>query len=323
MDSLLINVSRRAWFGSMLFHLVLVLILLLLFRFQPERELSSEGRNAAGGILIKQINNNAAQYSGEEGLIFSETNESQSEIEIDKTLTGRFTDFSPLPPPDKIGVGRNINADSNIGLFEAHLPINNQANSIYSGADSSSGLYGDGKKRLRVFALQAEGNNFVFVFDKSGSMNERGGTPFKAAKSELIRNIQELNNEKCKFNIIFYNDEINQLCENGMLETTELNCKNAINFVYSEVARGNTKHFEPLVKAIKQKPDAIFFLTDGDDNNALTQTQLNEIKRINQLIKVQINVIQFGVGKYRESEFLIQLAKDNNGLYSYVNVDNL
>ncbi|MDR2642760.1 MAG: VWA domain-containing protein [Planctomycetaceae bacterium] len=319
MDSVLISLSRRAWIGSLLFHLLLLLILIFLLRFQPAHEPLVTSRNANGKILVKQVNGNTTQYSGVDGVKFTDKNPFESEDEI---VQGLFTDITPLQPPQRIGVGLNVDVNSDVLLFGANH-ANDPAMSVNNVNGNSNGISGGGKKLLHVFGTAAEGNNFVFVFDKSGSMNERGGISFRAAKAELLRNIQELNNEKCKFNIIFYNDGLNQWNDKGMLEATELNCRQAIIFVQSEVARGGTKHFEPLVAAIRQKPDAIFFLTDGDDNDAMTQMQLNEIKRINQINKVRINIIQFGVGKYRTSEFLKQLAKDNNGLYSYINVTEL
>ncbi|MDR2172472.1 MAG: VWA domain-containing protein [Planctomycetaceae bacterium] len=322
---IMISLSRRALVGSLLFHLFLLLFFLLFFRFQPERVLLTDGRDAAGKILIKRTVDDAVQYEGVDGVEFKAADADaadliKSESEI---LAGRFTDFAPLSPPERIGLGAaNImskSSDSGVWLFGLQ-DVNNPITSADADNTNPSGISG-GSKRLRVFNVQAAGNNFVFVFDKSTSMNERNGIPFKAAKLELLRNIAELDkNEKCKFNIIFYNDEFHQWSDKGMLPATELNCKNATAFVQLEEARGGTNHYEPLIAAIKQKPDVIFFLTDGDENDAIRQTQLKEIKRINQINKIQINVIQFGIGKDRASDFLQQLAHENNGLYSYINV---
>jgi hypothetical protein len=317
MDSILINLSRRAWIGSLLFHLILLVILILAINFQPNPKSPIEERHAIGKISIKQSNNGVVQYAGENVSPSVDSNYPT----VEEVVAGKFTDFSPLQPPPRIGVGINSTVHSDINLFGINQ--SNDSTDFTNGGSNSNGFNNAGKKRLRVFDVQAEGNNFVFVFDKSGSMNERGGIPFNAAKIELLRNIQELNDAKYKFNIIFYNDEIHQWNNKGILDATESNRKNAIAFVQSEIARGGTKHFEPLIIAIKQKPDTIFFLTDGDDLDAISQFQLKEIKRLNQINKVQINVIQFGVGKYRMSEFLQQLAKENNGLYSYINVVEL
>ncbi|MDR1478023.1 MAG: VWA domain-containing protein [Planctomycetaceae bacterium] len=315
MDSLLISLSRRAWVGSLLFHLFLFGILIFLMRLQPIHKTLPHERNASGGILIKQADGEIVQYIDAGNEVISAADEIKSE---DAIIDDKSLEFTPLQSPPRIGLG-NKSTNSKVNLFTNNLPnsLTTSSNTgIHAGENS-----GGNTIQLRVFDVAAKGNNFVFVFDKSDSMNERGGIPFKEAKSELLRNIRELgNNEKSRFNIIFYNDELHQWSNRGMLEAVESNCRSAAQFVQFENARGGTKHFEPLVAALKQKPDVIFFLTDGDDNDAMTQIQLNEIKRINQMNKVRINVIQFGVGKYRTSEFLKQLADDNNGQYSYINV---
>jgi secreted protein with Ig-like and vWFA domain len=108
-----------------------------------------------------------------------------------------------------------------------------------------------------------------------------------------------------------------------MVDATKNNREDAIRFIKSEIARGGTKHLKPILAAIEQAPDAIFFLTDGDDNDAMSPMQLNEIKRKNKK-NIQINVIQFGNGKYQTpSDFLQQIAKDNNGKYTYINIQEL
>ncbi|MDR0392336.1 MAG: VWA domain-containing protein [Planctomycetaceae bacterium] len=315
MDFVFVTLSRRACVGSILFHLFLFLVLIFLLRSQPIHKSFTEERNATGGILVKQVNNNVTQYSGTDGIEFTEPQQQfNSENEI---VAGISTNFAILQPPKRNNSAANSDSNSNVKLFDG-----SDGTSIKN-SDNGKKSNTNGSKSLHVFDTSAQGNNFVFVFDKSNSMNERGGIPFRAAKAELLRNINELSNEKCKLNIIFYNENLTQWNEKGMLETTELNCKNAARFVQAEIAQGGTKHFTPLVTAIKQKPDVIFFLTDGDDNDAMTQNELAEIKRTNKLNKVQINVIQFGMGNNNSSNFLIQLAKDNYGLYVYINIIEL
>jgi hypothetical protein len=322
MDSLLISLSRRAWFGSLLFHLVLLVFLVLLIRAQPVRSSVPQDRNASGGILVKRTG----------GEFIREVETEEEEISVagvldseESIVSGYSFEFPPMQSPPLIGIGKEKKLDSNVGLFESDLLKDFPSSAKAFGHDVNEVPSGvGGLSQLRVFNLAAAGNNFVFVFDRSNSMNELSGIPFSAAKFELLRNIKELgNNKKSKFNIIFYNNELHQWSERGMIEATELNCRSAVQFVRAEVAQGGTKHYEPLITALRQQPDVIFFLTDGDDNDAMTQMQLADIKRTNQLFKVRINVIQFGVGSDRISEFLRQLAEDNNGQYSYIDVKGL
>src|SRR6185295_4967557 len=56
-----------------------------------------------------------------------------------------------------------------------------------------------------VFGANGTGHKFVYVFDRSGSMDGHGGAPLAAAKSELIYSLQKLGKTH-QFQIIFYNE---------------------------------------------------------------------------------------------------------------------
>ena len=91
--------------------------------------------------------------------------------------------------------------------------------------------------------------------------------------------------------------------------------KEAERFVQTIAACGGTSHLQPLLEAIKYKPDVIFFLTDGQ---ALTKVQLDEICQKSG--DIYINVIQYDGGSDGRTEILRQLAYRNRGLYKYINV---
>ena len=66
-----------------------------------------------------------------------------------------------------------------------------------------------------VFGVSGSGSRFVYVFDRSDSMNGFGGKPLRAAKRELVRSIQSLT-EKQRFQVIFYNDKPTPFRVGGM-----------------------------------------------------------------------------------------------------------
>ncbi|MDR1923608.1 MAG: hypothetical protein LBQ66_04465, partial [Planctomycetaceae bacterium] len=243
MTSKQIPLSKPAWVGSLLFHFILFLVLLML-NFQQVRKPVSIERHAAGGILIKQKNDRDTSYIGEQGIEHIDQMPSKTEADI---LDGLVTQFTPLQPPERPGIGRKLigsqSSDHASSEMSESFEFLAAAGVSDFGAEGIGG--GSGKKRLRVFDVQAEGTKFIFVFDKSASMTERGGIPFNAAKAELLRNVNELDNEKNKFNIIFYNDEIHQWHENAMVDATKNNREDAIRFIKSEIARGGTKHLKP------------------------------------------------------------------------------
>ncbi|MEX0978757.1 MAG: hypothetical protein WDZ48_07905, partial [Pirellulales bacterium] len=101
-----------------------------------------------------------------------------------------------------------------------------------------------GYARTGVFGLEGEGNKFIYVFDRSGSMDGHGGAPLIAAKNELIASLENLG-QTHQFQIIFYNDEpriFNPAGRSGRLVFgTDQNKNLARRFVGSITASGATR----------------------------------------------------------------------------------
>ena len=58
----------------------------------------------------------------------------------------------------------------------------------------------------RPRGAEGTGTKFVYVFDRSGSMEGYGGRPLASAKHQLISSLTQLN-DACQFQIIFYNEQ--------------------------------------------------------------------------------------------------------------------
>ena len=182
---------------------------------------------------------------------------------------------------------------------------------------------GTGKNaRTQVFGVQGEGSRFVYVFDRSGSME---GAPLEAAKQQLIGSLESLDKVH-QFQIIFYNHKpyVMQLVPGqppGMEFANDAGKKRAESFIGSILADGGTRHMEAMEMALSLKPDVIFFLTDADDPQ-LSATDLSRIRRING--GTSINAIEFGSGPANSGQnFLKRLAEQNHGNYGYVDVSKL
>jgi hypothetical protein len=178
-----------------------------------------------------------------------------------------------------------------------------------------------GKARTSLFGVVGEGNKFVYVFDRSGSMGGRGRESLRAVKAELTRSLKNLDTVH-QFQIIFYNERpviFNPTGTPGRLAfATEENKQRAARFLESIAAEGGTAHEDALRLAIRLQPDVIFFLTDGDDPK-LAPVQLARIERM--AAGIVINCIEFGPGpKPQGASFLADLARQNAGRYVYVNI---
>ncbi len=201
------------------------------------------------------------------------------------------------------------------------------------GAGSAHGLTSEphgsnrargGMARTGVFGAIGEGHKFVYVFDRSGSMDGHGGAPLSAAKAELISSLRNLG-QTHQFQIIFYNEKPRVFNPSGVVGRlvfgTEQNKHLAHKFIGSITADGATRHEEALVLALRMAPDVIFFLTDADEPR-LSAQQLAHIARVNQ--GTSINAIEFGYGPLRDSDnFLVTLARQNGGKHVYIDVSQL
>jgi hypothetical protein len=181
-----------------------------------------------------------------------------------------------------------------------------------------------GYARTGVFGVEGEGNKFIYVFDRSGSMDGHGGAPMIAAKNELIASLDNLG-QTHQFQIIFYNDEpriFNPAGRSGRLVFgTDQNKNLARRFVGSITASGATRHLEALKMALSMGADVIFFLTDADEPR-MTPQDLADIARMNH--GTTINAIEFGSGSTHDADnFLVALARQNGGKHVYIDVTKL
>ena len=302
----------RAWSGSLTFHLIVLLLLVYWFQFQPARRSAPGERNAVGVVVFKQATDAGATYTDSQGNEFSEAGEVPS---LEDLLSHHFSeaDLSQVLPSPAIGPSSPTGQTARIAGAGSH------------GGLSGVGGFGNslgGKVKVDLFGTEGTGSKFVFVFDRSGSMNEFSGRPLRAAKTHLIQSLEPLT-DLHQFNIIFYNEDPIVWSPGKLPWANERNKENAATFVRGVLAMGGTRHYEPLRAAIRLNPDVIFFLTDGEDKDALNDGQLADIRRLNRN-GVQINAIQFGIGaESRGRNFLRTLAAQNEGQFQYINVAEL
>jgi VWA domain-containing protein len=178
-------------------------------------------------------------------------------------------------------------------------------------------LADDRASETQLFGVTARGNRFVYVFDRSLSMQ---GAPLVAAKRELLASLSKLGPAQ-QFQIIFYNEKPRLMPTPQLSFADENGCAQAESFVNSITAAGGTDHLQALKLALRFQPDVIFFLTDADEP-PLSDKQLGEIRRNNGA--AAIHVIEFKAGPDPgKRNFLRQLADDNRGQYKYVDIDSL
>jgi hypothetical protein len=193
-----------------------------------------------------------------------------------------------------------------------------QSDSIGGGRGSP----GRGDARVSVFGVQGEGKKFLYLFDRSSSMD---GAPLAAAKRQLLESLTALEGVH-QFHIIFFNTRTLSFEVAGgvrrIAHADDRNKQLAANFVGGVTADGGTDRLTALREAIRFAPDVIFFLTDADD--PMAPSELADIARENARAQAAICVIEFG---RRQSplpgNFLSELARQSGGQYGYVNTTTL
>jgi len=190
-------------------------------------------------------------------------------------------------------------------------------------ADPASSQYDPSSSysHTNLFGIEAQGDKFVYVFDRSGSMGEAGGKPLREAKKQLVASLNNLD-QRSQFYLIFYNDQP-RLFDLGnshgrLIFATPSNKQQAEEFVSGIQASGGTDHMAALSVALRLQPDVIFLLTDGEEKDDPSPDDLKRIDRINGG-GAQINVIQFAEAERPDSN-LIKLAHQNRGKHVFVDI---
>ncbi len=192
-----------------------------------------------------------------------------------------------------------------------------------SGGSRLGGAGGMPQARTSVFGIEGTGARFVYVFDRSSSMNGYGGLPMANAKNELIKSLQNLGKIH-QFQLIFYNETpliYGQLSgAAGMLSATDENKKMAIGYVRRMVPDGGTVHLSALRMGLGFAPDVIYFLTDADEPGVSGREMEDLVDRAERNGTV-IHTIQLGSESAPSGgSWMAQLAKATGGKYRYLDV---
>jgi VWA domain-containing protein len=297
-----------AWLFSIVFHSSMMVLLGVAVQQAPRGAAEEPGRSA--GIVLKRTSAEGDLYDGEEQHDDQPaTSVNVTAPELLPSLPSATADADPnndLPMPTTLGPSATVGEGQP------------DARQFTSGGGRRGSPDGRGDARVSVFGVQGTGSKFVYVFDRSSSME---GPPLAAAKRQLIESLQSLESVH-QLHIIFFNTRTRSLeiAEGGrrIAFATDRNKQLAANFVGGITADGGTDRLGALREAIGFSPDVIFFLTDADD--PMSASELAEIARTNRRSRAAICVIEFGRRAAPPgSNFLTELARESGGQYGYVN----
>lgn len=116
------------------------------------------------------------------------------------------------------------------------------------------------KASTAFFGIDGYGQSFVYVVDCSGSMNDNG--KFDQARYELLQSITKLKKDQ-KYFVIFYNHQPHPMDGQIPVEATPEKIADTTRWVMDAEASGGTYPLPALQMALSLRPDAIYFLSDG------------------------------------------------------------
>jgi len=168
------------------------------------------------------------------------------------------------------------------------------------------------------FSATEHARSFAYVIDRSGSMAMRGS--FEIVKRELGKGVDKLPAD-VRFSVNFYNLKPVMLNDAeghpGLMAATETNKAIVRKQVVAIEPDGGTDHMDALRLSLTEKPEVVFFLTDGD----LMMTKYEVILLFAVAGKTRIHVAQLGRGPAKAEESPLQfLAKLTGGTYRYFDI---
>jgi hypothetical protein len=180
------------------------------------------------------------------------------------------------------------------------------------GIGVGDGAGGSGGGGTSFFGVEVRGSRFAYICDISGSMQ---GPKLATLKRELITSLDNLT-ENGHFVIIFFESTSVPLGnQERWLEGSHKNKQWAEQQIRQVEARGGTEPAPAFVSvmAMRPRPDAIYFMTDGLFNADVAE----RVAAMNRTGKtIPVHCIAFGD---RSAEALMRkMAKDSGGTYTFV-----
>ncbi|MEQ8770596.1 MAG: VWA domain-containing protein [Phycisphaerales bacterium] len=215
-------------------------------------------------------------------------------------------------------------------------------------ASDLSGFGAAGGAGASFFGLEAQGRRFVYIIDVSGSMSDEiasdqsqvtGDDEFRLrrfdyTRNEVIRSISSLL-ETSEFSVIFYADYAHRLFKNRWIPATERNkimartlleradIRAIPNSVYSDFTTdlgSSTRPGPAFSLAFNQgsRPDAIYFMTDGEFPPKIVA----DVANLNQHARIPIHCILFtdpgSPIQSKSEELMKEIARQSGGRYTLV-----
>ena len=319
-----------AWGLSLGLH-VLLFTAAGLYAARPREDAAPAGETdrPLSVAIVHRLPDRQAVIPEQESLAAAGDSQVESQPAGQPSPTSVPPDFAP--PIDLAGVLAELTStpspQANAGLSAADIDATGLLAGVGAAGPGGRGLgaaTAGSQGTVTLFGVSGTGSRFVYVVDRSDSMNLLGGRPLRAAKAELRRSLAALTAAQ-SFQLVLYNDQPRPYRATAagpvqMLAGEPAAIDRAQRYVDSFTAVGGTNHLSALQLALRMGPDIIFFLTDGH-TYSLTAAEMAAVRRLADRSGTVIHGIEFGTSAAPHSDsFIRRLATDNGGQYRYLDV---
>jgi len=180
------------------------------------------------------------------------------------------------------------------------------------GIGVGDGTGGSGGGGAKFFGVEARGARFAFIVDVSGSM---GGPKLESLKEQLVGSISGIVDSGSYIVVAFSSGPQPLHPAVRWMDASAKNKKDSTTMIRRLEAAGGTEPLGSfqLVFGLRPRPDAIYFMTDGDFDDAIIET----IARLNRgARKVPIHCITLVDDS--GAELLKRIARDSDGTYTHI-----
>ena len=306
--------------------LVLLFTIYGCFQMGGESGMTDASANGSYYVINDDYNQNGETYNQLNELPYIDASEkNESYISLDSS-TAAYPNLRRMINNNTISNYPNsIRTDELINYFSYDFPQTLDTFSAYAEmgkAPWSEDHYlltiGVKTKEVKIDRY-AQGNNFVFLVDTSGSM--RGELRIDLVKMTILMLIDHLNPNDT-ISLVTYASQVGTICS-GVKVSNKNEIKAKVNQLY---ASGSTNGGQGLQIAYKVAMDnfieggnnRIILATDGDFNVGISNTtDLLEFIQEKAKSGVYITCLGYGMYNYRD-DMMETIAKNGNGNYSYI-----
>jgi hypothetical protein len=222
---------------------------------------------------------------------------------VPEDLTAPAPELATLTPGERSEGGGSASELGGVG------PISGGGDIAGSGG---MGVGGSGGGGTSFFGIEARGSRFAFIVDVSGSMSM--GTKLASLKAELIKSVTGLG-DGGKYIVVPFASSADALMGRREWVYSDEPGKRWARQNIAQLAVGGSTNPKPafdIVFAMRPKPEAIFFLTDGEFDPVVVE----EVRLMNADFRIPINTICLETKD--SQEMMLQIARESGGTFKYV-----